>query len=236
MDFNPIIIGVAGASGSGKTTLTQRMEEIAMNIAATIEQPLETRIIRMDDYYRDRSHLTPPEREGINYDVPGAVELDLLADNLAELRQGQAVEKPKYDFTAHNRKTEWEVVQPSPFIIIDGIFALHEELRELYDLKVFVNTPEVICWERRKIRDVEERGRTIEEVDMRLQRDVIPGYQKFVRPTRQYADMEFVWNGDTEHIELAMQEVMLDLLKKRAPQITSLSALRPQGTQRNYPH
>jgi uridine kinase len=178
----PVILGVAGGSGSGKTTVVR---EIVRGLGRR-----QVAVIHHDSYYRDNSHLPPDELVRINYDHPDALETPLLIEHLAALLQGAAAEVPIYDFTAHARLAETERVTARKVIIVDGILILwHRELRELMDIKVFVDTDSDLRLMRRLSRDLHERGRSVDSVLEQYLRTVRPMHLEFVEPSKRYADV-----------------------------------------------
>jgi len=178
----PLIIGVAGGTGSGKTTISNSiLERVGSDQISYIQH---------DHYYRDRSHLPSEERGKINFDHPDSLENELLARHLKMLKEGQAVEVPQYDFTTHVRKPETTRVEPRRVILVEGIliFAL-KALRDLMDIKVFVDTDADIRLIRRIRRDMTERGRTLESVIRQYTESVRPMHLEFVEPSKRYADI-----------------------------------------------
>lgn len=178
----PLIIGVAGGTGSGKTTVSNSiLERVGSDQISYIQH---------DHYYRDRSHLPPEERGKINFDHPDSLENELLARHLKMLKEGQAVEVPQYDFTTHIRKPETTRVEPRRVILVEGIliFAV-KALRDLMDIKVFVDTDADIRLIRRIRRDMTERGRTLESVIRQYTESVRPMHLEFVEPSKRYADI-----------------------------------------------
>lgn len=168
-------VPIAGGTGSGKTTL-------ARAVAAHIQAP----IISIDDYYRPLDHLTFEEREQVNFDCPDAIDHDLLVAHLRDLLQGRSVEVPQYDFTRHTRSPRRERLEPAPVILIEGIFALcWPEINRLCPIRVYVETPKLLRFQRRLERDVSERGRTVEEVTRRFHSHVNPMHELYVEPTKQ---------------------------------------------------
>ncbi len=178
----PLIIGVAGGTGSGKTTVVQAI------VNTLNHQDVVT--IQHDFYYRDRSYLSPSEREKINYDHPDALETELLVKHLKELIEGKEIEIPVYDFTIHTRKKEGINLSPAKVIIVEGmlIFTDHN-LRELMDIQIFVDTDDDIRFIRRLQRDMKERGRNMESVIQQYMGTVRPMHIEFVEPSRKYADI-----------------------------------------------
>jgi len=178
----PLIIGVAGGTGSGKTTVSN-------SILERVDSD-QISYIQHDHYYRDHSHLPPEERGKINFDHPDSLENELLARHLKILKGGQAVEVPQYDFTTHVRKPETTRVEPRRVVLVEGIliFAV-KALRDLMDIKVFVDTDADIRLIRRIRRDMTERGRTLESVIRQYTESVRPMHLEFVEPSKRYADI-----------------------------------------------
>ncbi len=180
--MKPLIIGVAGGSGSGKTTVVR---EIVRNIGKN-----QVTVIHHDSYYRDVKDMPLEERAQINYDHPDSLETSLLIRHLHMLGEGQVVEIPRYDFTQHMRSAETERAEPRKVVIVDGLLILWDrELRQLMDIKVFVDTDADLRFIRRLTRDIEERGRTAESVIEQYLRTVRPMHLEFVEPSKRYADI-----------------------------------------------
>jgi uridine kinase len=177
-----IVIGVAGGTGSGKTTVSEAiLDRVGRDQIAFLQH---------DSYYRDRSHLPPEERPNANFDHPHALESELLAQHLASLKAGQAVEVPLYDYTSHTRRAETARVEPRRVILVEGILIFAEKtLRELMDIKVFVDTDADLRFIRRLQRDITERGRTVETVIRQYTETVRPMHLEFVEPSKRYADI-----------------------------------------------
>ena len=194
-----IIIGIAGGSGSGKSTLTAQIRNAFP----------DTGVIYHDNYYRHHPDLTPEQRAALNYDHPDALETELLISHLRELKDGRPVQCPVYDFSTHLRSAETLEIKPSPLLIVEGILLFHwAELRELLDWKVFVDVDADIRLLRRMMRDVAERGRTLQDIARQYIETVRPMHLQFVEPTRQFAD--FIvhdckapqeWNAVKQHLE-----------------------------------
>jgi len=177
-----LVVGVAGGTGSGKTTISQ---EILRRVGGH-----NIAYIQHDRYYRDRSHLSPAERAEINFDHPDALETPLLVEHLRRLCDGKKVHVPIYDFTTHTRRSETELVEPRPILLVEGILIFVEpELRNLFDIKIFVDTDADIRFIRRLRRDISERGRTLESVVEQYLRTVRPMHLEFVEPSKRYADV-----------------------------------------------
>jgi uridine kinase len=182
MKRKPLIIGVAGGTASGKTT-------IANAIMESINHP-QMVMIQHDAYYRDVSHMPPAERAKINFDHPDALETDLMVRHLRELVAGRSIEMPVYDFSTHMRLAKGILKKPAKVIIIEGILIFCEqELRELMDVKIFVDTDNDLRFIRRLKRDIQERQRSLESVIGQYLGTVRPMHIAFVEPSRKYADI-----------------------------------------------
>jgi uridine kinase len=180
---NLIIVGVSGASGSGKSLLSNSIvEDLGSDKVVVITE---------DCYYKDQSHLSPAEREKTNYDHPKSFEHSLLKKNIKQLLNGEDTIIPKYDFSTHTRSSETTLISHNKSIVIlEGILIFHEKkLRELMDIKIYVDTPLDISLLRRMQRDVKERGRTIDSIIDQYQETVRPMYIKYIQPTRRFADI-----------------------------------------------
>lgn len=176
------VIGIAGASGSGKTTLSEKiLEEIGPDSIALLPH---------DAYYRNQDDKPYEERLKVNYDHPSSLETELLIEHIHQLKAGKAVHVPVYDFVNHTRSKETRLVEPKRLIMVEGILILVEKkLRQLFDMKLFVDTDQDICFIRRLQRDLVERGRTMESVVDQYLNTVRPSYLEFVEPTKRYADV-----------------------------------------------
>ena len=177
-----LIIGIAGGTGCGKTTVVnQIIGELPEN---------EVGVISQDSYYADLSHLDYAAREAINFDHPRAIDFELLGTHLAQLKAGQAIMQPVYSFRDHNRSGETICVEPRKVIIVEGILILtHPQIRELFDIKIFVHADSDERLIRRIKRDMYERGRDIEEVLTRYQTTLKPMHNQFIEPTKEFADI-----------------------------------------------
>jgi len=182
LGMTPVIIGIAGGTGSGKTTVVREMvRAVGKEHVAVIEH---------DAYYRDRSELPLEERALLNYDHPDALETDLLVHHLEELHAGHSVEVPIYDFSQHARTDVTRTVHPARVILVDGILIfVDERLRELMDVKVFVDTDSDLRFIRRFERDLKERGRTMDSVVEQYISTVKPMHEEFVEPSKRFADL-----------------------------------------------
>ena len=181
MDNNILVIGIAGGTGSGKTTLMNQIIEKFSN---------DITVLSHDNYYKRHDELTYEQRCELNYDEPAALETDLMARHLDQLRQGEAIECPVYDFTVHNRSNETITIVPRKVIIVEGILIFEDKpLRELMDIKIFVDTDADVRLCRRIKRDVNKRGRTLESVLTQYQETVKPMHEKYVEPSKKFADI-----------------------------------------------
>ncbi len=191
MTMKTITIGVAGGTGSGKTTVSHRiLEQVGAENVAYVQH---------DSYYRDRSHLSPEERALINFDHPDALETALFAEHVRSLRAGIAVEIPVYDFRTHTRTSGTVQLVPRPVILLEGILILADKvLRDLMDIKVFVDTDADTRFIRRLRRDIEERGRTMDSVIRQYEATVKPMHLEFVEPSKRYADVIIPEGGFNE--------------------------------------
>ncbi len=198
--MNTIIIGIAGGTGSGKTTLADKL--------ANSFGREEVSILRHDAYYRRHDEMTYEERCRLNYDHPDAFDNELLVEHILALKEGIAVEMPVYDYSVHNRSDETILVNPAPVIILEGIMIFAEpELCELMDIKVFVDTDADVRILRRIIRDVNERGRSLDTIIRQYLTTVKPMHEQFVEPSKRHADLIIPEGG--------RNEVALDMLIQR---------------------
>jgi uridine kinase len=177
-----LIIGIAGGTGSGKTTVVQQI----MN-----ELPeTEVGIISQDSYYKETNGMTYEERCNINFDHPRAIDFDLLVQHLKDLKSGKTISQPVYSFVTHNRTDDTIITHPRKVMIVEGILILtNQELREMFDIKVFVHADSDERLIRRLKRDITERGRDMEEVLNRYQTTLKPMHQQFIEPTKAFADI-----------------------------------------------
>lgn len=183
------IIGVAGGTGSGKTTVVKKIVESL--------PPQYVAVVPLDSYYNDESAASPEERKSINVDHPDAFDWPLLIEHVKTLRAGQAVEMPIYSYAEFSRLPETEHVEPRPVIIIEGIMVLlNKKLRDMMDLKIFVDTDSDERFIRNLQRDVIERGRTVEMVIDRYLRMKKPMHEQFIEPTKKYADLIIPLGGE----------------------------------------
>ena len=204
----PVIIGVTGGSGSGKTTVSRAIFEQLHGHSLLMLQE--------DSYYNDQSDMPFEERIKTNYDHPNAFDTELLVKQLKDLLDWKTIEKPIYDYTEHTRSSEVEKVEPKEVIILEGILVLNDPaLRDLMDIKIFVDTDDDIRIIRRIQRDIEERGRSLQSVIDQYKSTVKPMYHQFIEPTKRYADIIVHEGGENQvAIDLLVTKVR-DILRKR---------------------
>jgi len=175
-------VGIAGGTGSGKTTLARRLQALLGTDSVTV--------IETDWYYRDLSHIPAQERHMVNFDHPDALDIELMAAHLHELRSGNPVRAHAYDFTTHCRTDSVVELRPRPIILVEGILVLAcPSIAPLLDLKVYIDEQPAVRRERRMLRDVRERGRTPEMSALQYERDVLPMHARYVEPSKKHADM-----------------------------------------------
>ncbi|GIQ71128.1 uridine kinase [Xylanibacillus composti] len=187
-----LIIGIAGGTGSGKTTVARSViDRMGADKVTFISQ---------DNYYKNQAHLSMAEREQINYDHPLAFDNDLLVEHLRKLEAGETVHAPVYDFSIHARsETETVKLLPNPIVIIEGLHVLSDEnVRQMLNIKVFVDTDPDVRILRRVLRDIEERGRTIQSIHDQYLRTVKPMHEAFIEPSKKYADLIIPEGGHNE--------------------------------------
>lgn len=191
-----IIIGITGGTGSGKSTISNAIiDALPKESIAVVEQ---------DSYYKEQDELSFEERVKTNYDHPLAFDMELLCNHLKALKEGMAIEKPIYNFEIHNRMKTTTRIQPKDIIILEGIMLFEEQsLRELIDIKIYVDTDADIRILRRIQRDIEERGRTLESVINQYLSTVRPAHEQFIEPYKKYADI-IVPEGGQNHVAIDM--------------------------------
>lgn len=200
------VIGIAGGTGSGKTTVAYKIRETLGT------QNCE--ILPMDNYYRDLSHETLEQRKLHNYDHPDMIENELMFKHINELKEGKVIDLPEYDFSQFTRVGSIKF-EPKPIIIVEGIFALYyEELRELYDLAIYVDTENDIRFIRRLERDIKERGRSLDSVIKQYTNTVKPMHEAYVEPTKKYANIIIPEGGFNEKaIQVVVNYIFRKMLK-----------------------
>lgn len=205
------IIGIAGGTASGKTSISRQLQLQFQDVNSVT-------IIRQDDYYKDQSHLTMEERVLTNYDHPFAFDNDLFLEHLNKLINGEPIEKPIYDFVNHTRSSETETVYPCDVIVIEGLFILEDEkLRNICDIRIFVDTDADVRFIRRLMRDVKKRGRTLDSVVQQYTTTVKLMHDTFIEPSKKYADIIILEGGHNQ--------VAIDLLTTKISSIIQSNML-----------
>jgi uridine kinase len=195
-----LLLGIAGGTGSGKTT-------VATNIVKRLALDSIT-VITMDSYYRDLADLPPARRDEANFDHPDSIEQELFVEHLVALKSGRSIEQPVYDFTRHVRTEARLLIEPREVVIAEGILLFHvPEIREILDIRIFVDTPADIRLLRRITRDIRDRGRTLESVSEQYLRTVRPMHDEFVEPSKRYADVIIPEGG--------YNDIAIDMLTSR---------------------
>lgn len=198
-----VVIGIAGGTASGKTTLVDQI--------AAYSGEDRVAILRQDSYYRDLAHLPEEARQAKNFDHPDAIETELLVAHVRALQAGRAVDQPRYDFRTHGRAPETDRVEPKKVVVVEGILVLAvPELRELMDLKIFVDTDHDLRLIRRLKRDIEDRGRTFEGVTRRYLEQVRPMHREFVEPSKEHADL-VVPHGGLNQVVIALLTNLIEV-------------------------
>ena len=201
------MIGVAGGTCSGKTTVSERLAELAGNERLAL--------IKLDSYYVSLSHLPLEERAKFNYDHPNAFDWPLLNEHLDMLAKGRAVPVPIYDFTIYDRTTEVRMLPPARIVVVEGILVLYEpDLRDRFDLKLYIDTDADLRFIRRLQRDVAERGRTPDSIIAQYLESVRPSHEQFIEPSKRYADVIFPRGG--------LNEPAIDVLLARIRELAVL--------------
>lgn len=212
---SPLLIGIAGGTASGKTTIAARIVDAFSDHNSVV-------IIKEDDYYKDQSHLPFEERLKTNYDHPFAFDHDLLLHDLQELKEGRGIRKPTYDYVHHTRSDITEDVPAADVIVLEGLFVLeNKEIRNMLDIKVFVDTPADLRLIRRLVRDIQERGRSMESVLNQYTSTVRVMHEEFVEPSKKYADLIVPEGGENV--------VAIDLLETKISSILNRKAVSTGG-------
>jgi uridine kinase len=221
--MKPFVLGIAGGSGSGKSTISK-------SILASLPAG-KAILLQQDHYYRPQTHLSPEDRQKVNYDHPSALELDLLASHIDALCSGKTIERPTYDFTKHDRLSSGVRLEPTPVIVVEGILVLADEaLRSQFAVKLFVDTDADIRLMRRIRRDLEQRGRTFSQVRSQYYESVRPMHLAFVEPSKRFADIIIPEGGQNQ---VALDFLMSHVLSFVTPPLLTPSerapALEPRG-------
>jgi uridine kinase len=205
----PLLIGVAGGSGSGKTTVARAIIEAAGEGAVLID---------MDAYYKDLGHLTLEERRTVNYDHPDSMDLDLMVAQLERLAAGEAIDKPTYDYAAHTRSDRTLRIEPGHTLVVEGILLFADaRLRDLFDIRIFVDVADDVRFIRRLQRDVQERGRSMESVVAQYLGTVRPMHLEFVEPSKRYADVILPEGGQNRiGVEMILARVERETRRRTA--------------------
>lgn len=200
MKQKTILVGIAGASASGKSLLAETLvEELQSEHLCVISE---------DSYYKDQSHLSMDERVCTNYDHPESMDHDLMLEQMIQLKNGEEIELPLYDYTQHNRQEDTRKVNPARVVIYEGILLFtNPAIRETFDLRFFMDTPLDICLIRRMKRDILSRGRDVDSVIKQYLETVRPMYMQFIEPSRQYADLIIPRGGKNR--------IAIDLIKSQ---------------------
>ena len=214
-DKRPVVIGVTGGSGSGKTTVSRKIFDQLSNYSIMI--------LQLDSYYNDQSNMTMAQRKQVNYDHPNSFDYDLLVKQLTQLLHYQPIEKPVYDYNLFTRSDQTIHQDPREVIILEGILLLDDQrLRDLMDIKVFVDTDDDIRLIRRIERDTKERGRSLDSVINQYLTTVKPMYHQFVEPTKRYADIIVPEGGENQvAIDLLTTKIRSILMKRGNKQINN---------------
>lgn len=197
------LIGISGGSGSGKTTIIKRIAERVSDFV----------FIPQDNYYKSAVNITNTNITDFNFDHPDAFDTGLLLEHLEKLKNGQSIEMPTYDFVHHRRAAESTVVKPRKVVLVEGIMVFFEQsIRDMMDLKIYVDTPDDIRFIRRLERDVTERGRTMESVIEQYLEVVRPGHYMFIEPTKEFADIIIPEGGYNTNALRVLASFMNDIL------------------------
>ena len=184
------VIGITGGSGSGKSTIVRKISEVCPDFV----------FIPQDNYYRSAVFVNNSNITAYNFDHPDAFDMELLHKHLSDLREGRGIDMPQYDFVHHCRKKETIHMESAPLVIVEGLMVLYDpQIRELLDLKIYVDTPDDIRFIRRLLRDINERGRTLDSVVRQYLEVVRPGHASFIEPTKEYADLIIPEGGRNEN-------------------------------------
>ena len=184
------VIGITGGSGSGKSTIVRKISEVCPDFV----------FIPQDNYYKSAVYVSNANITAYNFDHPDAFDMELLHRHLSDLREGRGIDMPQYDFVHHCRKGDTIHMESAPLVIVEGLMVLYDpQIRELLDLKIYVDTPDDIRFIRRLLRDINERGRTLDSVVKQYLEVVRPGHASFIEPTKEYADLIIPEGGHNEN-------------------------------------
>ncbi|PIU54696.1 MAG: uridine kinase [Deltaproteobacteria bacterium CG07_land_8_20_14_0_80_38_7] len=209
-----LVIGIAGGSGSGKTTIARKIRDKVGNDRITF--------IEMDCYYRDLSHLNIDQRIAHNFDHPSSIDIELFIEHIKAVKNGKSIEKPQYDFITHTRLQKTAGIISQPVVILEGILLYENpKVRELIDIKTYVEAPDDVRFIRRLMRDIEHRGRTPRAVVEQYYKTVRPMHETFAGPTREYADMIIPWH-DYNEVAIDMVISRIEACLKERKQVDNL--------------
>jgi len=201
-----LLVGISGASGSGKSFFAHKLQ--------TLLAPLSSIILSQDDYYQDLAMLSLHQREKVNFDHPDAVDFELLVHHLHFLRSGRQIEHPLYDFSCHTRRIETASAGPADVVLVDGILIFcHPACRDIFDYRIYIDTPLDICFIRRLHRDITERERTIDSVTQQYLQTVRPMFWQFVQPASRAADMIITDDAIFDDQILCVRDHILKILE-----------------------
>lgn len=197
----PLIVAITGASGSGKTTLAKKIKN-------ELTGSLRVSIISMDNYYRNQDHLSMAEREKTNYDHPDAFDQQRLVDDLKKIKQGLPIQVPVYDFSIHSRASDSTRLAPVDICIVEGILPIYSKpLTRCYDYTYYLDVPLETCLDRRRTRDIDERGRTAECIQRQFDTTVIPGFKHYIQKQKDTADEQLTGNEKASDIARRLAEL-----------------------------
>jgi len=214
--MKPLIVGVVGGSGSGKTTVAGALQD-SLGVAVSL--------VDQDAYYRDLDHMSLDERRHVNFDHPESIDTELFASHLSELAAGRPIEKPVYDFAAHTRSGRFVTIEPRDVVVVDGILLFADaRLRNLFDIKIFVDVADDVRFIRRLLRDLTERGRSVEDVIRQYLGTVRPMHLEFVEPSKRHADVIIPEGGENRvGVEMILAHVQRELGGRRATRGAAVS-------------
>jgi uridine kinase len=194
------IVGLAGASGSGKSTVAKR-----------VASRLNGHVISMEVYAVEMNHLPLEERAKLNYDAPHATDVKLLESQIRDYAAGHAIEAPVYDFAEHLRvSAQHEHIPPTALLIVEGILALHfDQLRQHFDLSIYLEAPDEVCFHRRKVRDITERGRSLDFILWQYENNVLPATRQYVLPSKRFADFVLDGTSDLATVEKSLYDAII---------------------------
>ncbi|MGA7930155.1 MAG: AAA family ATPase [Candidatus Sulfotelmatobacter sp.] len=195
------IVGLAGASGSGKSTVAKR-----------VASRLKGHVISMETYAVEMNHLPPEERANLNYDAPHATDVKLLERHICDYAAGNAIEAPIYDFAENLRLSDRkEHIPPTSLLIVEGILALHfAQLRKHFDLSIYLEAPDGVCFHRRKVRDITERGRSLEFIQSQYKNNVLPAARQYVLPSKRFANLVLDSGADLSTVEKRLYDAIVE--------------------------